>query len=266
MFALDLCFKQEEEEMLAAELWEAGCAGIDMTAAGRLSAFFESTADQTALTRRFAAWNANPRAIEHCDWELEARRSWEPRLVGRSWFLAPDWSDEPTPPGYFRISVNPGLACGTGAHECTRLCLEALERHLRPGIAVLDIGTGSGILAAAAAALGARVVACDTDPAAVEIARARVPAPVCLFAGSASALATGSMDVAVANISAAVCVDLALDLRRVVRAGGVIVVSGFEDHERPAVEAACGAADAAYRENQWVLLEYTSAFTRPART
>ncbi|HCC57407.1 MAG TPA: 50S ribosomal protein L11 methyltransferase, partial [Solibacterales bacterium] len=77
----------------------------------------------------------------------------------------PDWLDTPAPNGRIRIFINAGQAFGTGAHESTRLCLELLEEQLQPGDHVADVGTGSGILAEAAARLGAGgVVACDSDP------------------------------------------------------------------------------------------------------
>ena len=115
--------------------------------------------------------------------------------VGERFFLVPEWRDDPAPPGRFRIAVNPGMAFGTGVHETTQLCIEALERVVRPGIAVLDVGTGSGILAQAARLLGAaKVYACDIDPVAVAIAGNG-------FIGSVNAVASAKVDVVVANIS-----------------------------------------------------------------
>src|SRR5450759_68630 len=115
--------------------------------------------------------------------------------VGRRFYLVPEWRDDAAPEGRFRIAVNPGLAFGTGVHETTRLCIEALERHVRPESVVLDVGTGCGLLAQVAELLGARsVVACDTDPVAVEIARTRVRSAR-LFTGSASAVRPRSADI-----------------------------------------------------------------------
>ena len=114
-----------------------------------------------------------------------ARDLLQPMEVGERFYLVPEWRDDPTPPGRFRIAVNPGMAFGTGVHETTRLCLEALEHYVRPGMRVLDVGTGSGILARAATLLGAeRAYACDTDPIAVEIAGIG-------FVGSVDAVASG---------------------------------------------------------------------------
>jgi ribosomal protein L11 methyltransferase len=172
----------------------------------------------------------------------------QPIEVGERFFLVPEWRDDPAPEGRFRIAVNPGMAFGTGAHETTRLCLEALERHLRPGMDVLDVGTGSGILARAASLLGARRVwACDVDPVAVEIAGMG-------FVGSADAVKKGTADLVVANISPEAIVALAPDLLRVRRAGGVVLASGFELHEIALIEAALGAAREVRTERSWALV------------
>jgi len=120
----------------------------------------------------------------------------------------------------------------TGVHETTRLCLEALEDLVQPGIDVLDVGTGSGILAQAARLLGAaRVIACDIDPEAVRIARQG-------FIGSADAVRSAAVDLVVANISPEAIIALAPEFARVLRPGGTLVASGFNVGEVEAVKAA----------------------------
>src|SRR5205823_9136168 len=127
--------------------------------------------------------------------------------------VCPEWRSDPTPPGRIRITVNAGLAFGTGAHETTRLCLEAIERHLKAGMTVVDVGTGSGILAEAAYKLGAGAVyANDNDPEAVAVAREnfeRAGVNVTVSLGSANALPANIADLIVANISPAWISDLA---------------------------------------------------------
>ena len=135
------------------------------------------------------------REEEARDWVQSSRDLLQPMEVGRRFFLVPEWRDDAAPEGRFRIAVNPGMAFGTGVHETTRLCIEALEDYLQPGMSVLDVGTGSGILAKAAKLLGAgHVTACDIDPVAVEIAGEG-------FVGSVDAVASGAVDLVMANIS-----------------------------------------------------------------
>lgn len=255
MFSFELTFDPRQKDLLVADLWEEGSSGIVEPGEGRLRAFFDDGADRAALLARFAPFDPQPRQEEQRDWVACAREKLEPMLAGTRFFLVPEWRDDPTPAGRLRIPVNPGMAFGTGAHETTRLCLAALERYVVPGATVLDVGTGSGILAQAAALLGAaRVFACDNDPIAVPIARANAGAAR-VFAGSADAVAPESADLLVANISPEVVIALAPDFRRILRPGGTAILSGFEAHEAEAVRASLGAAVKETRtENTWALL------------
>jgi ribosomal protein L11 methyltransferase len=244
MFSLYLECRQEEKDRLIAELWERGSNGITESDVG-LRAFFNDDADGPALAREFSRWSARWQPEESRDWIAVARSQLEPLCVGSRLFLVPVWRNDPTPPGRLRIEVNPGMAFGTGAHESTQLCLEALEQELRPGMTVLDVGTGSGILSRAAELLDARrVIACDIDPAAVELARL----PLC-FVGTADAVRSGSVEVAVANINPEAIAALAPDIVRVLGAGGLAIVSGFETAEMGVVERAFRAAGAQLRSS-----------------
>ncbi len=157
MFSLELDCKQEERDLLIAELWEQGSSGIQESDAGnRLRAFFDDDADPIALAMHFDAYPLRWREEESIDWVEIANAKLTPMLAGARFFLVPQWRSDPTPPDRLRIEVNSGLAFGTGAHESTQLCLEALERVVKPGITVLDVGAGSGILSQAARLLGRR--------------------------------------------------------------------------------------------------------------
>ena len=230
MFSLEIECDPDDRDLLVAELWEQGSAGIVELNAQRLRAFFEDEADRDALLRMYPG--AALRLEESRDWVQSARDLLQPMEVGRRFYLVPYWRDDPAPEGRFRIPINPGLAFGTGVHPTTQLCIEALEEYRRPGMAVLDVGTGSGILSQVARLLGTgEVYPCDIDPVAVTIAGG-------VFVGSVDAVAADSMDLVVANISPAAIMQLAADFLRVLRPGGVILASGFELHEVEQVQKA----------------------------
>ena len=250
MFSFEIDCTPDDRDMLIAELWELGSTGIVELSHRLVRAFFDDDADRGALHALFPG--SRFRQEEERDWVQSARDLLQPMEVGERFYLVPKWRDDPTPAGRFRIVVNPGMAFGTGVHETTRLCMEALETHIRPGMAVLDVGTGSGILAEAARLLGAGpVYACDVDPIAIEIAGQG-------FIGSADAVRTQAVDLAVANISPEAIVQLAPDLIRVLRPGGILLASGFEIPEIEQVKAALPATVEVRQKGAWALLIVTS--------
>jgi ribosomal protein L11 methyltransferase len=268
MFSIDIECTQADKEMMIADLWEAGSNGIveleDRADVSLMRAFFDNDAHQTALLMRFGG-EAQP--ADTRDWVAFAREYLQPMEIGTRIFVIPEWRDEPTPAGRFRVVINAGLAFGTGAHETTRLCLESIERHLQPGATLVDVGTGSGILSEVAIRLGAgRVFASDTDPEAVAVAkenfeRAGVTVPV--FTGSADAVASGVADVIVANISPAWIAELASEWVRILKPGGVAILSGFEAADIPVVSAALEKAGARVKgefgKQDWRMLEVTAS-------
>ncbi|MGO4883972.1 MAG: 50S ribosomal protein L11 methyltransferase [Bryobacteraceae bacterium] len=257
MFSIEIDGTPEGNDVLVAELWADGSVGIVELEGGRLRAFFEDSASRDALMERFrgVSW----RTEEQRDWVAESRADWEPMMVGERFFLVPEWRTDATPPGWLRMAVNPGMAFGTGRHETTQLCLEALETYVWPGVRVLDVGTGAGILARAARLLGAGLVwGCDIDPEAVEVARGNAGSH--LFIGSVDAVRTGAAGLIVANISPEAIARLAPDLWRCLQPGGVVVVSGFEGRDGAAVRAEISRQGGQFREarhkGEWAMLAF----------
>lgn len=246
MFSLEIETDPERHDWLIAELYDLAPAGIVELDDRKVRVFFEDGVDRAALAAQYPG--ALLREEEDRDWVAAARELLQPIAVGERFFLVPEWRDDPTPTGRLRMTVNPGMAFGTGVHETTRLCLEALEEFARPGVAVLDVGTGSGILARAARLLGAGpVFACDTDPVAIEIAGEG-------FIGSADAVRTGAFDLVVANISPEAVIALAPEFERVLRPGGLLLVSGFEAHQAALVQGALPRARDVRIQGAWALV------------
>jgi ribosomal protein L11 methyltransferase len=232
MFSLDLDCTQDDKEILIAELWDQGSSGIVELDSGQVRAFFDDDAEQVRLAGMFGGVAV---AADDRDWVALAQERLQPMEVGTKFFLVPHWRDDPTPEGRFRIEVNNGLAFGTGAHETTRLCIELLEKYVRAGMTVVDVGTGSGILAQAARWLGAGcVVGCDVDESAVEVAKGTgIP----MFVGSAGAVGPGVADVVVANISPECLTEMKAEWTRMLKAGGVAILSGIELGDVVGIEA-----------------------------
>jgi len=220
LFSLLLTAKPDQEDYLIAELWEAGTVGI-VEEDGGLRAFFEGS-DTAILVARFAEYSPRKRFETATNWVEKCQESWPPMRVGR-FFLTPPWCADPTPEGLLRLEINPGMACGTGRHPCTQLCLEAIERYVKPGDSVLDVGTGSGILWNAARLVGAgMVVSCDID-AAVDA----------MFIGSVDAVRSNWADAIVANIDSSTIEQLTGEFERVRKRGSTLILSGFPDGDIP---------------------------------
>jgi ribosomal protein L11 methyltransferase len=236
------------EDMLIADLQELGTLGITGENGG-LRAFFEN-ADPAALLERFRAFLPELREEPDTDWERHTHEAWPPLPVGERFFLVAPWDEAaPAPPGRLRLEIYPGMACGTGRHPATQLCLQAMERYVKAGAQVLDVGSGSGILSDAARLLGAgAIVACDIDPDAIVIARERVPVP--MFVGSAGAVRSQWADVIVANIDAATLEWIAPELERVRKPHSTLILSGFPEDDAPEGFA----VRASLRQDGWLCL------------
>ena len=166
--------------------------------------------------------------IEEQNWVQLTQSQFDPIRVSERLWIVPSWHAIPDPAAV-NLILDPGMAFGTGSHPTTRLCLEWLERAVSDQCTVLDYGCGSGILAIAAARLGAgRVAGVDIDPQAVEAARANAErnGVIALFADSAEPVA-GEYDLVVANILSNPLRVLAPAICAHVRSGGRLALSGI---------------------------------------
>jgi ribosomal protein L11 methyltransferase len=254
----------DASEGLTNFVWELGALGVVEEESPpdrpRLRAFFPDTADTGALVRSIDGYlgaleslgfaraeRAAMVEIADADWAEAWRAHFSPFAVGRGLCIAPPW--EPPPAGgRLVLTLEPGRAFGTGQHGTTAGCLELLETLVAgacPARAI-DLGTGSGILAIAAARLGVeRVLAVDTDPDAVaaataNVARNAVEGRVTCVLDDASTLAAEPAPLVLANLLAAAHHALAPCYARLVAAGGTLVAGGCLDGEADGVAAALG--------------------------
>jgi ribosomal protein L11 methyltransferase len=234
--------------------------------------------------------------IEEQDWANAWKEHYTIQRIGERAVIVPSWLEYDAQPGDIVLRLDPGMAFGTGLHPTTQLCVGLLERYVAPGSRVLDLGCGSGILAIAAAKLGAgAVLALDTDPIAVTATRENVArnnvsdlvqvAEGSLGSGAAlghwlygtlnaegatmnrpdddsqrSAFSVQRFDLIVANIIARVLATLAADLAGALAPGGTLIASGIIAEREDEVVAAFVAAGLApverRQERDWVALVY----------
>jgi len=179
------------------------------------------------------------------DWENAWKEHYQVMRLGRRFVIKPSWQEYEQQSGDVILELDPGMAFGTGLHPTTQMCLYALERHLRPGGSVLDLGCGSGILAIAAAKLGARsVLGLDIDPIAVQAAhdnvmRNRVDATVCVEHGSLETIGGRAFEFALVNILAQIIIQLcAQGLADTIEPGGTVMFAGLIDAQEKEVREA----------------------------
>ena len=200
------------------------------------------------------------------DWANAWKQFYTVRHVGERLVVKPRWQEYAAKPGDIVIALDPGMAFGTGTHPTTQLCLEALESLPVAGKRVLDVGTGSGILAIAAAKLGAaRIDALDTDSVAVaaardNVAQAGLAASITVIEGSLPLSdATVRYDVVLANITAQTLILLAAPLRAALAPHGRLLACGIIEPKTDEVLTAFIAEGLHLRNRRqvgdWVLLE-----------
>lgn len=199
--------------------------------AARIQSALQTTVQSAPLTAE-PAWR-EPALLPESAWRDAWKQHFGLQRIGESIVIRPSWISYRLREGEVAIDIDPGMAFGTGQHPTTAMCLRAIEQLLRPGDRVLDLGCGSGILAIAAAKLGAsRVIALDIDPQAVDAARSNTEAngvsgTVDVRPGTLEPGQPESLDLILANISSLALERLAPAIHAALAPGGSLVASGF---------------------------------------
>ena len=271
-FALRFTVPADWEELVTEWLVELTGRGVSVEPAGATATVVAYVADPAEAERLVAEvqrhWEEFAREnsldahlplareeISEEDWATSWKAHYHPVRVGQRFVIRPTWEVWPPAddPGAAReddivIEMDPEMAFGTGTHETTQLCVELLERYLRPGDTVADIGSGSGILAIAAARLGSGPVrGWEVDPVAAEVARRnflrnQVADRCTVETGDALETLGGRYDLVVANVHTPFLLRIIPRLPDYLRLGGRVILSGTSETSRPALAEALRAA------------------------
>ncbi len=251
-------------ENISSFLFSLGCSGIQENE-NSFSVFFEEAVwnnEQRTLLIEYIKQDYPDFAqdsmvisdVENQDWNEKWKENFKPLRISDHLIVLPEWENYQKKAGEETIIINPKMAFGTGHHETTKLILQLLPKYLKPGINVLDAGTGSGILAIYAARLGASAVtAFDNDPVAVENADENfelndVKGKITSFTGEISLLKGQKFSMITANINRNVLLDLAGDMHRYIVNEGCLILSGLLAVDLELI-------DKSYSENGWLLVE-----------
>ena len=218
----------------------------------RIKCYLTDDEDGLAVLRRInAAYDdVTTSYVEDSDWENNWREYYKPIEVGEKLVVVPEWEEAPQD-GRLPLRLDPGLIFGTGSHATTRMCLAALEEFSKPGVRVLDLGCGSGILG-----IGALILGCDSclgvdiDPKAPDVVMSNAALngigadKMTAWAGDIIADASlrarigGGYQLVLANIVADVIIPLSAVVRQFMAPGAVFICSGIIEHRWPETEAA----------------------------
>ncbi|MCS6919133.1 MAG: 50S ribosomal protein L11 methyltransferase [Fimbriimonadales bacterium] len=262
-------------DAIAAVLIDSGCAGVELREQPYSVVAYLPQSEQGQLSvieqqlQRLPEYELPPiqkfevQPVSEQNWHTAWRRYFRSRRFGARLRVQPSRSRHKPAPDEILIQLDPGLAFGTGGHATTALCLELLEGYVQRGMRVADVGAGTGILAIAAAKLGAReVIAIDDDALAVKIAQANIErngVANCVQAhvGDGFHALQGTFDLIVCNIISGFLIASAPQVPPLLRAGGVYIVSGTSGRNwrggvRKAIESAGLQLEEARKRRTWV--------------
>ncbi len=281
-FSLTVDLPEAEAESVEDLLHESGSTGLEVRdretppmpgirgpAPGEtiVVAYFDdretAEAAQAELAEAFPAARLLLEEKQQEDWSNAWKALIKSVQVGRLW-VGPPWEADSAPKDKVRLVIEPKMAFGTGDHPTTSLCLAAVDAYMaaHPGVDVLDVGTGTGVLAIAAKKLGAgRVVGTDNDPMSVELARENAESngtPEVELSGKELTQVTGTFELVVANILANTLIELAPLI--VPKVKDKLVLAGVLAHQRADVEAAYVnlglVVEPGAQQGEWVRLEF----------
>ena len=172
------------------------------------------------------------------DWSKKWKEQWTVTHVTDKIAVVPDWIEYSPQPDEVMIKLEPGCAFGTGTHQTTQLCMKALDKYMKPGDRVADIGMGSGILSILAKKLGASYVyGCDTDETVIDVAKENAVKnnAECVFELGSADKITDKFDFVVANILHFVLAEIMPDLKNIMKDGALMSLSGILDEKKQMV-------------------------------
>ena len=249
----DICFSNFacEGVILAEEDWK----DLEMTATtrGTLKVFLTElncnpvevlkTEREILKSRGFSdeelgSWEISLDEKESQDWSKKWKEKWTVTHVTERIAVVPSWLTYEPKENEITITLDPGCAFGTGTHQTTQLCMKAIEKYLKKGDSVADIGTGSGILAICAKKFGASsAYGCDNDETVIDVCieNAQINNEDCLFELKTADLLTEKYDFVCANILHNVLAEIMGDLKNIMKPQAKMVLSGILDEKKPVV-------------------------------
>ncbi len=199
--------------------------------------------DREIFTQDIGSWNIKINKQEIVDWSKKWKEHWKPSKISDRIVICPTWENYEAKENEIIVNIDPGNAFGTGTHATTQLCVKACEKYMQKNAQTADIGCGSGILAICAMKLGARSAdAVDTDETAVETAKINAKVnnenTINFQTASSDCLSSNNYDFVFANILHNVLAEIMGDLKRIMKKGAKIVLSGIlEGKENVVIEA-----------------------------
>lgn len=184
------------------------------------------------------SWEFELEEKQNEDWSQKWKEKWDVTHVTDKIAVVPDWIDYSPKKNEIMIKLEPGCAFGTGTHQTTQLCMKALEKYMKPGYRVADVGMGSGILSILAKKLGASYVyGCDNDETVIDVARENSAKNnvECTFEVGTADKINDKFDFVVANILHFVLAEIMVDLKNIMKAGALMSLSGILYEKRDMV-------------------------------